>query len=149
MLTKTGFMKKFFPFIIFVLSSLAANAQTASFTLATTPCHNDGVLNANFTGLTAPLTVSWQTYGTAGTIITHTGVTGLSDALTDYSGGPVFVSAIDIHGLSASNSFAGVPPITISCYMPCARYLVCSGMQRRHSALHLPMVRCIHIVNSG
>jgi len=113
MLTKTGFMKKFFPFIIFVLSSLAANAQTASFTLATTPCHNDGVLNANFTGLTAPLTVSWQTYGTAGTIITHTGVTGLSDALTDYSGGPVFVSAMDIHGLSASNSFAGVPPITI------------------------------------
>ena len=106
-------MKKFFPLILFVLLSFASNAQTAFFTLTTTPCNNDGVLTGHFTGLTTPLTVTWQTYGSAGAIITHTSVTGLSDALTGYSGGPVLVTATDVHGATASNSYAGMPPITI------------------------------------
>lgn len=99
--------------MILMASMICANAQTTTFTLATAPCHNDGILDANFTALTPPLTVTWTTMGMAGTTITHSGVSGLTDALTSYSGGPVSVSATDGTG-TAYGFYGGAPPFTYS-----------------------------------
>ena len=104
-------MKKLVPLILFVAFAITARSQTATFTVTTVPCNNDGVLTANFTGLTPPLTVSWTTYGTTGTTITHTGVSSLSDVLTSYSGGPVYIYATD-GGTGASAYYPGMPPFT-------------------------------------
>ncbi len=106
-------MKKLIPLILCSLFSAASYGQTATFTVTTAPCHDDGVLTANFTALTPPLTVTWTTYGTLGTTITHTGVGTLSDALTSYSGGPVDISATDGTG-TAYNYYSGMPPFTIT-----------------------------------
>src|ERR1700744_1686236 len=106
-------MKKLFSLIFFTAITSVSFAQTASFVLSAPPCHNDGVLNANFTGLTPPLTVSWQTYGTSGTTIIHTGVSGLADALTEYSGGEGNVTATDAAGDVANGFYGGHPPFTI------------------------------------
>jgi uncharacterized repeat protein (TIGR01451 family) len=106
-------MKKLIPLIICLASAFSSFAQTASFTVTTAPCHNDGVLTANFTGLTPPLTVSWTTYGTTGTTYTHTGVSALTDALTSYSGGPISLTATDGTG-TAYSYFAGAPPFSFT-----------------------------------
>lgn len=65
------------------------------------------------TGFTPPLTVTWYTMGTSGTTITHSSVTGLFDALTMYSGGPVYVSVTDGTN-TASNNYGGHPPFTFT-----------------------------------
>lgn len=106
-------MKKINALLLLMVLSVAAHAQTVSFTLTTAPCHDDGVLTANITGLTPPLTVNWHTIGLSGTTITHTGVSGLSDALTGYSGGPVYVSVSDA-STTSYGSFVGAPPLTYS-----------------------------------
>ncbi len=103
-------MKKLIPLLLFVLFAATSFGQTATFTLTTPPCNHDGVLTANFTGLTPPLTVTWTTYGSSGTTTTHTGVTSLTDALTGYSGGPVEVFAAG--GGSTGSYFPGAPPFT-------------------------------------
>ncbi len=106
-------MRKFTLVVLFMALAVISRSQTLSFSLVTAPCHNDGLLTINVTGLTPPLTVSWTTYGTSGATITHTGVTGLFDALTGYSGGPVYVYATD--GVSAAaNSYGGMPPFYFS-----------------------------------
>ncbi len=105
-------MKKLFPLLLLVVFSFTAKAQP-SFTLVTPACHNDGVLSATFTGLTAPVTVKWYTHGSAGTTIMHTGVVGPSDALTGYSGGPISISATDALGVFDSGDYAGTAPFTI------------------------------------
>lgn len=95
-----------------IAASLSANAQTVGFSVPVIPCHNDGVLTATLTGFTAPVTVIWTTEGTTGTTITHT-VTGTSDALLSYSGGPVSVVVTDGTAY-VSTSFAGMPPLSYS-----------------------------------
>lgn len=102
-------MKKLFSLFLFVAFYVTAHAQ---FGLVTPPCHNDGVLSVTFTGLTPPMTVKWYTQGSTGTIITHTGVAGLTDVLTSYSGGPILVSATDTFGVMDTASYAGAPPFT-------------------------------------
>lgn len=105
-------MKKILPLILAIASVVTADAQTVSFSVPVMPCNNNGVLSATMTGFTPPLTVTWTTEGTTSTTIVHT-VTGLTDALTGYSGGPVSVTVSD--GISfASNSFGGAPPFTYS-----------------------------------
>ena len=89
-----------------------ATAQSVSVSVPVAPCNNDGVITASISGLTPPLTVSWTTFGTLGTTITHT-ITGTTDALTSYSGGPVWVTASDGSG-SAFSSYAGMPPLGYS-----------------------------------
>jgi uncharacterized repeat protein (TIGR01451 family) len=106
-------MKRLSTLLLYLVLVVAAHAQSVSLTLTTAPCHDDGVLTANVTGLTPPLTVSWHTSGYGATTITHTGVSALTDALTSYSGGPIYVSVTD--GTStASGSYAGMPPFTYS-----------------------------------
>jgi Secretion system C-terminal sorting domain/SdrD B-like domain/SprB repeat len=114
MLTKFTIMKKILPLILLVASAFTSRAQ-AIFTLSAPPCHNDGVLSVTFTGtLTPPLTVYWTTQGTTGTTIIHTGVTGLADALTAYSGGPVSVYCVDSFGVTDTPAFyGGAAPFTI------------------------------------
>ncbi len=93
-----------------VIGAASAGAQTLTFSLIDAPCNNDGILGVNVTGLTPPLTISWQTSGSMPVTITHT-VTGSSDALTGYSGGPVTVTAASASG-SAFGAYAGAPPFT-------------------------------------
>ena len=106
-------MRKFTLVVLFMALAIVSRSQTLSFSLVTPPCHNDGLLTITATGLTPPLTVSWTTTGSSGTTITHTGVTGLFDALTGYSGGPVYVTATDGTN-SATNSYGGMPPFHFS-----------------------------------
>lgn len=72
----------------------AVSAQTVTFSVPVAPCHSDGVITASVTGMTPPLTVTWVTHGTTAATIVHT-VTGTSDGLTTYSGGPVEVYVSD------------------------------------------------------
>ncbi len=105
-------MKKLFPLLLVVAFSITAKAQV-TFGLITTPCHNDGVLSATFTGMTAPITVKWYTQGSASTTIIHTGVTGPSDVLTGYSGGPITISATDALGTFDTGAYGGAAPFNI------------------------------------
>jgi uncharacterized repeat protein (TIGR01451 family) len=107
---KTIMMKKLLPFLMLLACAGTAAAQTVSFSLPVVPCNNDGVLTASVAGLTPPLTVTWRTYGTTGTTIVHT-ITGTSDALTSYSGGPVDIMVTDGSGY-AFNSYSGASPFT-------------------------------------
>lgn len=104
-------MKKLFSLLLLAASTIPGFSQTATFSLPVAPCNNDGVLTASFTGLTPPITVQWVTEGSTGTTITHTGVTGMSDGLTSYSGGPVWVYAYDATSY-ASNYYWGAPALT-------------------------------------
>jgi SprB repeat len=104
---------------LFLLTMLCAcvsvtKAQTISFAVTTIPCDHNGVLTATITGLTPPLTVYWTTQGTSGTTITHSGVSGLTDALTSYSGGPVYISITDALSMTDTAYYAGMPPFTYS-----------------------------------
>ncbi len=111
-MTKSTSMKRLLPLFLFVAFAYVAGAQTATYSVTTTPCHNNGVLTAYFAGVTPPLIVNWRTDGTTGTVITHTDVTGLTDDLTNYSGGPVSLSVTDATGSTYSMSpFGGAPPI--------------------------------------
>jgi uncharacterized repeat protein (TIGR01451 family) len=107
-------MKKILPLLILVASSFITKAQT-TFSLITVPCNNDGILQASFGSgtLTPPLTVTWQTMGTTGTAIVHTGVSGLSDVLTSYSGGPLTIVATDASGNTDTGSYGGRPPFIL------------------------------------
>ncbi len=147
MVSKSTFMKKLFSLILFVaFAATASYAQTVSFLLTSPPCHNDGVLTATFTGLTPPLTVTWQTAGTSGTSIIHTGVSGLNDALTGYSGGEITLYATDASGLSDTGFYAGQPPFTI-CPLTVSpgalsgiRYHNSQHLRRWYASIQLPVV---------
>jgi uncharacterized repeat protein (TIGR01451 family) len=104
-------MKRLLLSALFAAVTHISFAQSVSFSLVTAPCTNNGILNANISGLTPPFTVQWYTQGTDGTVITHSGVTGLTDALLSYSGGPVNVTVTSSAG-SAFGSYAGAPPFT-------------------------------------
>lgn len=104
-------MKKTLFSLLLVCTTLITYAQTATIALTQQPCNNDGILTATFTGLTPPLTVQWE-YG--GTVVTHTGVTGLSDVLTGYSGAMVFLQVTDVNNVSAYSSGFSSPPFLLS-----------------------------------
>ncbi len=103
-------MKKLFPLLLLGSSAMSSIAQSVTFSVPVAPCNNDGVITATFSGFTPPLTVVWNTQGTTGTTIAHT-VTGMSDALTGYSGGPLTISVSDGTS-SVSEDFAGMAPLT-------------------------------------
>ena len=102
-------MKKIIPLLICVLFAISAKAQTVSFVLTAAPCNNNGILTANFTGLTPPLTVYWYQPNQAA--ITHT-VATLTDALNPYSGATAYVSVVDANNVQAAGNYAGAPPFT-------------------------------------
>lgn len=107
-------MKKLLFFIALLAIAASTHAQSVTLSVTTAPCNNDGVLTATVTGLTPPLTVTWNTMGITGTTIVHT-VSGLTDALTSYSGGPINISVTDGTGW-AYNSFSGAPPFTYTTF---------------------------------
>jgi hypothetical protein len=57
--------------------------------------------------LVLPLTVTWYT---GGSIVTHTNVTTLSDALTGYAGQQVSVVAVGANSVAADGYYQGAPP---------------------------------------
>jgi uncharacterized repeat protein (TIGR01451 family) len=105
--------RKIYSLLSLVLCMMCAGttwAQPSSmFTLTQAPCNANGILTANFTGLTLPLTVSWHW---AGNTVTHTNVTSLSDALTGYAGQPVSVVAVDANNTADDGYYQGAPPFT-------------------------------------
>ncbi len=112
MVTKSTIMRKLLPLLLIVLFAGSAKAQTVSFSLITQPCNNNGVLKAYFSGLTPPITVTWTTMGSTGGPIVHTGVAGLNDVLTGYSGGPVNFVATDTSGATDVGTYAGSAPFS-------------------------------------
>jgi uncharacterized repeat protein (TIGR01451 family) len=120
-------MKKLLPLFLFIAFANAAMAQTATFSIITPACHNDGMITAGFTGVTAPLTVTWTTYGTSGTSIVHTGVSGLSDILTGYSGGPLSIDAVGPDSVHAVGFYSGAPPFT---YTDASTSAMCPALGR-------------------
>lgn len=126
-MTRSTIMKKLSLLVLLVSVSASSFAQTVSFLLTTAPCNNDGLLTVNMTGLTPPLTVSYATAGYTATTIVHTGVSGLTDALTSYSGGPVTVTATDGSGASATNHYSGAAPLSFF-MMPTPA--ICPGLGR-------------------
>lgn len=103
-------MKKVLPLLCMLLLSLATEAQTVSFTLTQQPCNNNGILTANFTGLTTPITVNW--YFAFLPPVTHT-VNSPSDVLNNWSGETVWVTAIDANNQTAYSSYSS-PPFNIN-----------------------------------
>ncbi len=92
--------------IVLCFGVSSAFAQSISFTLTQAPCNANGILTANFTGLTPPLAVNW-----GGTI--HTGITGMSDALTGYNGARISVIVTDANNATAWGFYQGAPPFVI------------------------------------
>jgi hypothetical protein len=85
-------MRKTLTLMLLVWSSMTALGQTVTLTLTNAPCNMDGVVTANFSGFTPPLTVTWYTY--TGNIV-NTGVMTTSDVLTNWAGGNVVVRVVD------------------------------------------------------
>ena len=98
-------MKKLFLFCLLMVGFTIANAQqgTMTFTLVTPPCNNNGVLQANVTGLTGTITYHFYSYTTS------LNVTNTTGTLTSYSGVPVQVDATAGAG-TASGYYQGAPP---------------------------------------
>ena len=92
--------------------ALSSKAQTTTLTLTTPPCNHDGVLTATFTGMTPPLRVTYQPWGSSSPVV-HTGVTGLTDAMTTYAGNIIMVSAGDALGDTTWGYYYGMPPFTV------------------------------------
>jgi hypothetical protein len=86
--------------------SVWGQSATTTFVLTTPPCNANGVLTANFTGLTAPLTVTWHL--ASGNVV-HT-TTTLSDALTGYTGEHVSVVAVGAGSNAADGFYQGAAP---------------------------------------
>lgn len=104
--------KMFYPSLVLALLTLFAGqlyGQSVTLTLTQAPCNANGILTANFSGLTPPLTVDWGN----GTAI-HTGVTGSSDILTGYTGSRMAVLVTDVNNQSAYTVFTGAPPFTFN-----------------------------------
>jgi len=100
-------MKKLNFLLLFILFAFTAGAQYATLTVTTPPCHADGVVTANVTGLTPPLTYTWYVNSTT---TVHSGITSTSDTYTGFPGGSIFCEITD--GVSyayADDSAAGLP----------------------------------------
>lgn len=107
-------MKKVSIYLLFALLLLSAGgafAQTVSYTLTQAPCNNNGILTVNLSGFTTPMTVTWH-FG--GTPVVHSGVTGSTDVLNNYSGAPGYVLVVDANNNTGSASYNGAPPFNFS-----------------------------------
>ncbi|XZF12706.1 DUF7619 domain-containing protein [Chitinophagaceae bacterium MMS25-I14] len=99
--------------LILLLASISsmANAQTVSIAITQAPCNHDGILTANFSGFTSPVTVQWNT--TSGSVV-HTGITGSTDVLTNYSGAFIYAYVTDGNNNTAYSSGISAPPFQLS-----------------------------------
>jgi hypothetical protein len=100
-------MKKLSTLLLCSIVALTSRGQTITATLTTPPCNADGVLTTNFSGMGSPVTVTY--YMPSGSIV-HSGITGTSDMLTGYAGGPLYITASSPTVTSVYTSFAGAPP---------------------------------------
>ena len=75
----------FIGIIVFFLQ--AANAQTVSLTITQAPCNGNGIVTANYTGFTGPITVRWYLQGQQ---FTHNNAGATSDVLNNYGGGSIY-----------------------------------------------------------
>jgi hypothetical protein len=91
-----------------IISSEQTAAQSVTVTSTQAACNNNGILTATFSGLSYPITVTWNV---GGTITTHTNVTTATDVLTGYSGAHTSVVATGSNGVSADALFYA-PPFT-------------------------------------
>ncbi len=121
-------MKKLALLSILIVLAFSTSAQV-SFSVTTIPCNHNGVLSSDFSSASPPLippvVVSYTLTGTPGSTVTHTGVSGLTDLLTSYSGGPLSVLASDAFGNFAYGSFAGMPVFGYN-YIP--KSVLCPGV---------------------
>lgn len=104
-------MKKLFTLLLCSFAAIASQGQTVTATVTTPPCNADGVVTTNFSGLTAPITVTY--YLPTGAVI-HSGITGSSDMLTGYPGSSFYISATGTGGTTAGTYLTGTPPFTYS-----------------------------------
>jgi uncharacterized repeat protein (TIGR01451 family) len=102
-------MRNLFTLIALLALIATAKAQTVTFTLTTPACNANGVVTANFSGLTTPINVTWNIYGQAAVV--HTGVMTTSDVLTGYTGANISVVAVGANNMTAFNTFSA-PPFT-------------------------------------
>ncbi len=102
-------MKKLCTLVLCSIVALTSRGQTITATLTTPPCHADGVLTTNFTGMGSPVTV---TYYLPSGPVTHSGISGSSDVLTGYAGQNVYIYASSPSVTSAYTYFTGTPPFT-------------------------------------
>lgn len=91
-----------------IIFSHQAAAQTVSIAATQAACNNNGILTATFSGLSFPVTVTWNV---AGVITTHSNVTTPTDVLTGYSGAWTTVVVTGSNGIAADATFSG-PPFT-------------------------------------
>lgn len=64
-------------------------AQTVNITVTQAPCNGNGILTANYSGFTGPITVRWYVHNNQ---TTHTNAGATSDVLNNYAGGYVYVT---------------------------------------------------------
>lgn len=98
-------MKKIYLFILAAMICTAGYTQSVTVALTQAPCNHNGILTATISGMTAPYDVHWGN-------ITHTGVTGSTDVLNNYSGAPMYVYVYDANNQYAWTTFQGAPPFT-------------------------------------
>jgi hypothetical protein len=104
-------MKRLLTLLVCCALGVAAYAQTASISLTTAPCNNNGVLTATFTGMPGTYDVTWYT---GNQYVVHTGVTGTTDVLTGYGGGYATVIGFGFPQIYVQDTFAGAPPFDYS-----------------------------------
>lgn len=103
-------MKKLLTSLILSALAFASKGQTVTATLTTPPCHADGVLTANTTGITPPLTFTY--YSPSGASVVHSGIATTSDALTSYAGQPIYIMVSGGSSTGVSTYYTGAPPFT-------------------------------------
>jgi len=103
-------MKRTMLLIAMIAFAVMSNAQI-TFTINTQPCNANGIITANFTGMTTPLTVTWSMYGLT---VTHTGVSTLSDQLTGWNGAQISLTVVDATPTTYYGFHAAAPPFTFT-----------------------------------
>ena len=98
--------KQLYALLLLLMAATSLRAQI-NFTLVTQPCDHNGVLQATATGMTGPITYSFQPYGSGAVVTNNTGL------LTGYGGGPLNVTAT-ASGTTQYSNYAGAPPFNYS-----------------------------------
>src|ERR1043165_6915248 len=100
-------MKKLLTLLLFGCSAVLSRGQSVTLYNTQQACNNDGIITATFSGMTPPYTVTWYMWGQAP--IVHTGVTGTSDMITNYSGADMQVMVIDANNTTAVDNISAPP----------------------------------------
>jgi hypothetical protein len=105
------FMKHVYSLLLLLMLGGAVRAQqNVTFTLTQQPCNFNGIVTSTFTGLTAPITVTYN-FVSAPQVV-HTTNTN-TDVLNNYSGEMMWVSAVGSNSVQAWGSFSA-PPFNIN-----------------------------------